>query len=148
MDRATKDIPVGYQLPPVTKVMSQERMSVYSDMEEANVRGRMELAPTNIHKDPEFARAQGLPGTIADGLISTAWTEAVLRDFFGEGYLQGGRLMTKFIKPVFAGDILTLKATVTERTPEGEALRLVLEFAWENQRGEPVTVGTASGLVR
>ena len=138
----------GFDLPVVERHMTQERMSVFSDMEEATVKGRMVLAPTNIHKDLDFAMEQGLPNTIADGLISTAFTERILREILGMGYLQGGALHTKFIRPVYAGDILRFHGRVTGRAPEGDAERVVIEFAWHNQEDAPVTVGSASGLIR
>lgn len=145
-----KELPTGYEFPPVVHAMTQERMTVYSDMEHSNTagpRGRIQLAPKNIHKDLEFARSQGLPNTIADGLIQTAWVEAQLRDFFGTGFLKGGKLMTKYIKPVFAGDTITIKMALKEKLPEGKATRFVIEISCFNQNGDLVTVGSGSGLV-
>ncbi|MFC2052404.1 MaoC family dehydratase [Chloroflexota bacterium] len=101
----------------------------------------------NFYNDPEFARNEGLPTTVADGLISTAWVEAELRELFGTGYFNGGRLMNKYIKPVFAGDTITIKMTLKEKVPEGLATRLILEVMCYNQKGDLVTVGSASGLV-
>lgn len=150
MAAATKDLPIGHEFPPVTHVMTQERMSVFSDMEHSNTAGpagRLQLAPRNIHNDPEFAKSQGLPTTIADGLISTAWVEAELRELFGAGYFKGGKLMTKYIKPVFAGGTITIKMTLKDKIPEGAATRLVLEILCYNQKGDVVTVGSGSGLV-
>ena len=145
-----KDLPVGHEFAPVTREMTQERMSVYSDMEHSNTAGpggRLQLAPKNIHNDAEFARKEGFPRTIADGVIVTAWIEAELRDLFGTGYFRGGKLMTKFIKPVFAGDSITIKMTIKDKAPDGPATRINLDILCHNQKGDVVTVATGSGLV-
>jgi len=145
-----KDLPIGHEFPPVTREMTQERMSVYSDMEHSNTAGpggRLQLAPKNIHNDAEFARKEGFPRTIADGVIVTAWIEAELRELFGTGYFKGGKLMTKFIKPVFAGDSITIKMTIKDKTPEGSATRIILDILCYNRKGDVVTVATGSGLV-
>ena len=143
-----KDLKVGEQLPSRSKVVTQERMTKYSDMLFSTVSGKRQSSGKNIHTDADFARAQGLPGTVADGMISTAWLSAMLVEFFGQGYLRGGKLTTTYTKPVYAGDKLTLKAIVQEKVPEGSVMRINLEVWCENQKGEKVTVGTASALVR
>ena len=51
------------------------------------------------------------------------------------------------VKGVYPGDTLTVKGVVTDKIPEGNAMRLVLDVWLENQAGEPATTGTASGLV-
>jgi acyl dehydratase len=125
-------------------------MSVYSDMEHSNTAGpggRLQLAPKNIHNDAEFARKEGFPRPIADGVIVTAWIEAELRELFGAGYFKGGRLMTKFIKPVFAGDSITIKMAIKEKIPDGSATRINLDILCHNQKHDVVTVATGSGLV-
>lgn len=151
MTPAIRELPVGYEFPPVTHEMTQERMSVFSDMEHSNTAGpggRLQLAPKNIHNDRDFARRQGLPETIADGVIVTAWIEAQLRDLFGAGYLKGGRLMTKFVKPLFAGDSVTIRMTLKEKLPDGPATRIDLDITCYNQKGELVTVAAGSGVSR
>ncbi len=150
MVAATSDLPIGHEFPPVTHSMTQERMSTFSDMEHSNTAGpggRLQLAPRNIHNNLDFARHEGLPNTIADGLITTAWIEARMRELFGTGYIRGGKLTSKYIKPVFAGDTITIKMTLKDKATEGTATRLTLEILSYNQKGDLVTVSTGSGLV-
>ena len=52
-----------------------------------------------------------------------------------------------FIKPVLAGDTLTVHGVVKERQPEAGRTRVVVEVWCENQHGEKTAVGTASGLI-
>ena len=147
MGQITKDIPVGYEFPQITKLMTRERMAVFSDMEHSTCAGRFQLAPPNIHNDLDFARSEGFPNLVADGLITTYWVEAAMRDWFGVGYYRGGKLMTKYIRPVYADDQITIKLVLKEKVPEGSLIRFNLEISCLNQKGELVTVGTASALV-
>ena len=142
-----KDTPVGYEFPAVTRLMAKERMAVFSDMEHSTCAGYFQLAPPNIHNDLEFARGEGFPALVADGLITTHWVDAVMRDLFGVGYYKGGKLMTKYIKPVYTDDEVTIKLLLKEKVAEGKATRFNLEVNCFNQNGELVTVGTASALV-
>ena len=144
---ATRDLPMGYEFPSRVNSVTQERVRVYSDLHLSTAEGRFMLHPKSIFTDEEFAKGQGLPGTVAPGMIYAAWVSAMLVDLFGEGYVKGGRLHTKFIKLVCPGDVLTLRAIVTDKVAEGSAIRFSLEVRCENQRGEPVLVGTASALV-
>ena len=147
MMMATRELPVGYQFPPITRLMTRERMTVFSDMEHSTCAGYFQLAPPNIHNDLEFARSEGFPNLVADGLITTHWVEATMRDLFGVGYYRGGKLMTKYIRPVYVDDEPTIKLVLKEKVPEGDTLRFNLEISCFNQKDELVTVGTASALV-
>ncbi len=153
MTVATKDLEVGYQFPTRSKVMTQERITHYSNMRFSS-RNKPRNHPIwgweegRIHTDVDYAKSKGLPGTVADGLISTCWISAMLMDLFGEGYMRGGKISTTYIKPVYADDKLTLRAVIKEKIKEGSAVRFNMAVCAENQKGEVVTGGTASALVR
>ncbi len=146
-----KDLPIGYEFPAASYVMTQERMTIYTDMVQSCTEGPagvLRIAPSNIHNDLEFAKGQGLPAPIGDGVIMTAWAETELRKRFGVGYMKGGRLMNKFIKPVFAGDTVAIKFTIKDKVPQGEATKLVMDVNMYNQKGDLVVVGEAAALVK
>ena len=147
MELATRDLPVGYEFPSQVKPMTQERVNVYSDLHISTAEGHFMLHPKSIFTDEEFAKGQGLPGTVAPGMICAAWISTMLVDLFGEGYVKGGQLHTKFIKLVRPGDTITVRATITDKFVEGSTMRFNLKVGCENQRGESVLVGTASALV-
>jgi acyl dehydratase len=101
----------------------------------------------NIHTDDEVARRAGLPRALAQGRYPVAYISERLMEFFGLGWLQGGKLDVAMVKGIYPGDTITVKGIVTEKQPEGAATRLLVDVWLENQDGEKVTVGTASGLV-
>jgi acyl dehydratase len=51
-----------------------------------------------------------------------------------------------FIKPVFAGDTLTVRGRIKHRETEGVNTRVTVEVWCENEQGVKTMVGTASGL--
>ena len=147
MVKITKDIPVGFEFPVIKNLMTAERMAVFSDMEHSSTSGHFQLAPPNIHNDLEFVRNEGFPNLVADGVITTYWVEAAMRDWFGVGYYRGGKLATKYIKPTYVNDEVTIKLVLKEKLPEGNRVRFNIEINCFNQNNELVTVGMASALV-
>ncbi|MEW2545968.1 MaoC family dehydratase [Streptomyces sp. NPDC047002] len=136
------DLAVGAHLSSRPLMMTRERMRWYCDALEtaASQSGAFIVAEPTIHTDAEYARAQGLPGIIADGMLSTNYLSSLLYRHFGVAYLRGGELATKFIRPVYEDDVLQAHAVVTG-VEEG---RRTLELWVETESGQKVTVGTAS----
>lgn len=124
---------VGQELPSLTKQMTLELMSL-----------PVWAAGNKIHFDPDFARAQGLPGPIATGEMSTAYLSELLTRTFGADWVRGGRLDMKFVKSVYAGDTLNVRGRVTGKGPTPNGTRFDLEVWCENQSGQTVTYAQAS----
>jgi 3-hydroxybutyryl-CoA dehydratase len=127
---------VGQSLPPLVKDVSQRRIDVYSG-----------VRPRSIHSDEAFAREKGFRTCLAQGMMSTAYASQLMVKLLGPGFARGGTLSMAFIRPVYAGDRLTVRGVVKDRQPENGATRVVVEVWVENQHGEQTAVGHASGLV-
>jgi acyl dehydratase len=100
-----------------------------------------------IHTDMEAARREGLPAPVATGPQIAALIFRQLRDCFGRGWFEGGRCELTFRRPVFVTDFCVARGVVKERKSEPDGIRLYCDVWIENQGGEKVIVGTASGLV-
>lgn len=135
--RSEQAVRVGEEIPPVTKMITQEVIERYAE-------ASGDFNP--IHIDPEFARRAGLGGTIAHGMLTLAYLSQMLMEFFGEGWVQGGHLSVTFLAPVRPGDRITARGTVVDAVREGQRVRLIAEIWCENQRGEKVIVGRAGGF--
>ncbi len=133
MPIAVEELTVGLELEPVVKHLSLEKMS------------RPLMSGSNpIHFDPEFAEKAGLPAPIATGVMSSAYLCEMLAKDFGVEWIRGGFLDVKFIRPIYAGDTVTARGRITGTMETSTGLRVALDVWCETQRGEPVTVGTAS----
>jgi acyl dehydratase len=128
-------VSVGQELPSLVKEMSQRRIDVYSG-----------VRPRSIHTDEAWAHQKGFRTTLAQGMMSTAFASEMMTRLLGAGFVRGGTLSMAFIKPVYAGDRLTVHGVVKGTRPEGGRTRVVVEVWCENQQGEKTAVGTASGL--
>jgi acyl dehydratase len=128
-------IEIGVELRPRVKEIAQRQIDAYSG-----------VRPKSIHTDAEWARKKGFAAPLAQGLMSTAYVSQMMVDLLGEGFVKGGRINVSFIKPVLAGDTLTMHGAVRSKEAEGAQTRVTVEFWCESQRGEKTLVGTASGL--
>jgi acyl dehydratase len=125
----------GDELPTITKSILQRQIDCYSG-----------VRPHSIHTDPEWARKKGFRVPLAQALMSTAYVSQMMVSFLGEGFVRGGKISVSFIKPVLAGDTLTVHGRIKSREPEGERTRVSVECWCENQDGVKTLVGTASGV--
>jgi acyl dehydratase len=100
-----------------------------------------------IHTDYEAAAREGLPAPVAIGPQVAALTFRQLRLCFGQGWLVGGKYDLTFRKPVFVTDFCVARGKVSRTEAEGESLRVHCDVWIENQKGDKVIAGTASGLV-
>jgi acyl dehydratase len=128
-------VAVGEELPSLQKDLSQRRIDVYSG-----------VRPRSIHTDEAWAHAKGFRTTLAQGMMSTAYASELMTRLLGKSFLAGGTLSMAFIRPVYAGDRLTVHGLVKETRREGARTRVVVEVWCENQHGEKTAAGTASGL--
>ncbi|HKW94847.1 MAG TPA: MaoC family dehydratase [Methylomirabilota bacterium] len=130
-----EDVAVGQELPSIEKHLAQRRIDVYSG-----------VRPRSIHTDETWAHQKGFRTTLAQGMMSTAYVSEMMTRFLGAGFVKGGSMSLAFIRPVYAGDRLTVHGVVKETRPEAAGTRVVVEVWCENQDGEKTAVGTASGL--
>jgi 3-hydroxybutyryl-CoA dehydratase len=137
----------GQELPRLERTMTAQRMRWYADaLELVSVAGTEPIiAPLNIHTDDDLARDNGLPARVADGMVSTNWISSLLAGTFGDAYLEGGSLRTRYVRPIFEDDRIEVVVRVTGReAAEDGSERLVLDVACLGSEGQVVTGGTAT----
>ena len=90
-----------------------------------------------IHFSDDAARALGLPGRIAHGMISGGLLGRMLARHLGEAWLRRGTLRVKFVRPVLVGERVVARGEVVGTDP------LVVAVRVENAHGDAVIVGEA-----
>ena len=104
-----------------------------------------------LHTDEEYAKKTPFGKLIAPGVMSfmSVWAKYLEVDFFGEQLLAGKSTKIEWLKPVFADDVLTGKATITALTKRNEKNGLVeLTFEVFNQKGELVLTDVTEMIVK
>jgi acyl dehydratase len=138
--------PAGSQFRTPPRPMTRERMRWYVDIQETVQAdtGRIVTQPPTIHDDDAYAKKNGLPGIIADGMISTNWILGLLVDVFGPQAAGRGRLRTKYIAPIYEDQVIVACASV-RRVVHDATQDIVYELdVWcEDATGLKVTVGEA-----
>ena len=104
-----------------------------------------------LHTDEEYAKTTPFGQLIAPGVMSfmAVWANYLKVDFFAEELLAGKTTKIEWMKPVFAGDVLTGKATVTKVT-ERNAKNGLVEVTIDvyNQHGDIVITDVTEAVVK
>lgn len=104
-----------------------------------------------LHTDEEYAKKTPFGKRIAPGVMSfmSVWAKYLEVDFFGEELLAGKSTKIEWIKPVFAEDVLTGKATVTKlvkRSAKNGLVEITIEAY--NQKGELVLTDVTEAIIK
>jgi 3-hydroxybutyryl-CoA dehydratase len=139
-NREVGDLLIGWE-----RTLTSERVLWYGDGLMSSAANERVRARSNIHTDAEFARSQGLPGAIVDGMHSTNWISSMLVREFGRDYLERGELRTKYIKPIYVGTFVSVRGRITSReATEAGGVRYELDVWVEDPKGQQLTVGDAA----
>ena len=107
--------------------------------------------PIPLHLDEEYAKSTPFGKLIAPGVMSfmSVWAKFLENDFFGDELLAGKSTKIEWWKPVFADDVLTGKATITQCTARNAKNGLV-EITVEayNQNGVLVLTDVTEAIVK
>jgi acyl dehydratase len=100
-----------------------------------------------IHTDMAAAQREGLAAPVAIGPQIASLIFRQLREAFGSGWLEGGTCNLTFRLPVLVTDFCVARGKVTGTSSEAKGVRVACDVWIENQRGEKVIVGSASGII-
>ena len=104
-----------------------------------------------LHTDELYAKATPFGKLIAPGVMSfmSVWAKYLEVDFFGDELLAGKSTKIEWLRPVFAEDVLTGKATVTNLAKRSERNGLVeITIEAYNQKGELVLTDVTEAIVK
>ena len=104
-----------------------------------------------LHTDEEYAKSTPFGGLIAPGVMSfmSVWVKYQEVDFFGNELLAGRSTKIEWLKPVYAEDVLTGKATITRLVKRSEKNGLVeISMDIYNQNGELVMTNITEAIVK
>ena len=104
-----------------------------------------------LHTDEEYAKTTPFGKLIAPGVMSfmSVWAKYLEVDFFGEELLAGKSTKIEWLKPVYADDVLSGKATITNLVKRSVKNGLVeVSIDVFNQNGELVLKDVTEAIVK
>ena len=104
-----------------------------------------------LHTDEEYAKKSPFGQLIAPGVMSfmSVWVKYLEVDFFGDALLAGKSTKIEWLKPVFAGDVLSATATITNLTLRNEKNGIAeITIKARNQHGDTVLISVTEAIVK
>ena len=136
-----EDLKLGMTVKITPTVIEKEKMMAFARTYD----------PLPLHTDEAYAATTPFGKLIAPGVMSfmSVWARYLEVDFFGEELLAGKSTKIEWRKPVYADDVLTGKATITNLVPRN-AKNGLAEITIEayNQNGELVLTDVTEAIVK
>jgi len=135
------DMTLGMTVETAPAVIEKEKMLAFA----------REYDNIPLHTDEDYAKTTPFGKLIAPGVMAfmAVWAKYLEVDFFGEELLAGKSTKIEWQKPVFAGDVLTGRATITRLTPRNAKNGLAeVSFEVFNQNGELVLTDVTEAVVK
>ena len=136
-----EDIKLGMTVETAPALIEKEKMVAFAELYD-NI---------PLHTDEEYAKTTPFGRLIAPGVMSfmSVWVKYLEVDFFGEELLAGKSTKIEWHKPVFADDVLTARATITnlvKRNAKNGMVELTIEAY--NQKGDLVLRDVTESVVK
>lgn len=136
-----EDLKIGMTVETAPAVIEKEKMMAFA----------REYDNIPLHTDEEYAKRSPFGQLIAPGVMSfmSVWAKYLEVDFFGKELLAGRSTKIEWLKPVFANDVLTGKATITnlvQRNPRNGLVEITIEAY--NQKGVHVLSNVTEAVVK
>ena len=136
-----EDIQLGMTVNIAPVVIQKEKMLAFAQ----------EYDNIPLHTDEEYAKNTPFGALIAPGVMSfmSVWSKYLEVDIVGDALIAGRSTKIEWHKPVYAEDVLTGKATVTNlvrRSPRNGLVEITIEV--HNQNGTLVITNVTEAVVK
>lgn len=135
------DLKIGMTVETAPAVIEKEKMMAFA----------RDYDNIPLHTDEEYAKTTPFGKLIAPGVMSfmSVWAKYLEVDFFGKELLAGRSTKIEWLKPVFADDVLSGRATITKlvkRNPQNGLVEVTIEAY--NQNGDMVLTDVTEAIVK
>ncbi len=142
MTKALKDLPIGYELPGVTK----RAVMRFAGGAGGDSSWDPEKWKSDVHEHG-WARKHGYHGGLAEGPPAVDNIILMFIDLVGAAWYGSGKIKIKFINPMYHEDILNFGGELVDKIAEDSQTRLVFDVWIKKGDGTIAASGTASVLV-
>lgn len=99
-----------------------------------------------LHTDADYAKSKNYKDKVVYGLLTASFTSTLAGMFLPGKYSLIHEVEAKFPKPVYVGDTITIRGTVTEKDDKFQLLTLRVDI--RNAKGDKVCRGQMKVSVR
>ena len=136
-----EDLKIGMTVETSPAVIEKEKMMAFA----------RDYDNIPLHTDEDYAKTTPFGKLIVPGVMSfmSVWAKYLEVDFFGEELLAGKSTKIEWLKPVFADDVLTGKATISnlvKRNAKNGLVEVTIEAY--NQDGVLVLTDVTEAVVK
>jgi len=129
-----EDIKVGDAIPALTKpAISHLQLALYAGAGADH---------NPIHVDEAAAKAGGLPGIIAHGMLPLGFLGQLLTQWVPQKQVRS--LSARFVAMAFPGDVVTCRGRIAGKREEAGEKLVDVEIAAQNQKGETIQSSKAT----
>lgn len=135
------DMKIGMEMETAPAIIEKEKMMEFARL--------YDTFP--LHTDEDYAKKSIFGQLVAPGVMSfmSVWVKFLELGVLGDEFICGKSTKIEWIKPVFAGDILTGKAVVTDLVRRNEKNGMVvLRIDVYNQDGVLVLVDVTEAILK
>ena len=135
------DLKIGMSVKTAPTVIEKEKMIAFA----------RDYDNIPLHTDEEYAKTTPFGALIAPGVMSfmSVWARYIEVSFYEESLLAGKSTKIEWLKPVYAGDVLTADVTVSNLVKRSEKNGLVeVTLKAYNQNGELVLTNVTEAIVK
>ncbi len=119
------------------EVGQKESFSVTITAEDQNAFCGLTGDVNPLHQDPDYANAKGHKGCVVYGMLTASYYSTLAGVYLPGEHSLLHSVNSKFMKPVYIGDTLTVEGTVSEKN---DTFRLInVKAVIRNQNGEKVS---------
>lgn len=93
-----------------------------------------------LHRDEEYAREKGHPGTVVFGMLTASFLSTLAGVYLPGKLSLIQEVKIKFAKPVYVGDVITVEGVVDEKNDTFNLL--MIKYSMKNQDGVKVMRGS------
>jgi len=129
------EIAVGKEITSASHLISQEMLVAFERVIWTRV--------ANVHNDAAAAKEAGMKRTIASGQNQLAILHQMMEEHFGDGWVRGGKIATRWVCPVYVHDTITPFGRITAIKEIDGKRRISLDVWCQNQSGAKTGIGTA-----
>lgn len=136
-----EDLKLGMAVDTAPTVIEKEKMMAFA----------RDYDNIPLHTDEEYAKKSPFKGLIAPGVMSfmSVWAKYLEVDFFGDALIAGKSTKIEWLKPVYAEDVLSGRATITNLQKRNSKNGLVeVSIDVFNQSGELVLKNKTEAVVK